>query len=213
MIRGTQGVPVQILHTFSLSRAVPLNIKCTLPYCTESQAAFINLLNNKNRRVAHADRLSECITVLGRPLHKQLPRTHYVALCSICTDCFDGCHASYYARIIVRGEIIHSSSYCRHLKRNSFTVQLISGFYFKVATFVVITGECYAIGEFLIEVTYQLCLTRSLKLNHFVPVSKSVGVLTAIAATDIVKKCVFVSLPDHTVDFVCKQVHTSECCS
>lgn len=41
MIRGTQGVPVQIVRTFCLTRAIPLNVKATLPQCSDAQKAII----------------------------------------------------------------------------------------------------------------------------------------------------------------------------
>jgi len=44
----------------------------------------------------------------------------------------------YYKRIIINGEIFHSYKYCKCLKRNSLTVELIGGSLFEIEVYVVL---------------------------------------------------------------------------
>ena len=214
MIRGTQGVPIQILNKFYLTRAIPANVKAVLPKCTDTEKCFIQSLTAHKQHVKSALRLNG-ITLLGRPKIRNLVRAHYVALHSASAVVNQTCVA-YYDRIIINGDIVHSANYCKDLKRNSFTVQIANHHhsYFQIGTFLTANlgnGEqCYAIGRYLTEVPFTLC---KLKLDHIIAVSKMPSPLIAVLAEDIERKCIFISLRDHHVDFVCKQVHLLECCS
>jgi len=65
-----------------------------------------------------------------------LKRSHIVALHSV-TDTGTQMCAAYYSRAIHSGEILHSYEYCRDLKRNSYTVQIVDGTYYQIETFIV----------------------------------------------------------------------------
>lgn len=148
-----------------------------------------------------------------------MQRSHYKALHAVCDFVDKDIVVRYMERIVVRCEIIHSATYCRKLKRNSFTVQTTAGMYFEILTFLVANlhgqEQCYAIGHYLTVVNYRLCSRAKpkLKFGHIIPVSRSRDVLAAVAAVDIKQKCVFISLPYLPVDFVCIQVHSLERCT
>ena len=53
----------------------------------------------------------------------------------------------------------------------------------------------------------------NLKLSHINPVAKIPSALVAVAASDIVEKCIFVSVAAHDVNFVCDQLHVHDRCA
>lgn len=174
-------------------------------------------LTSKKHEVKAADRISEQLTALGRPVYRRLQHSHYVALHGVCASVDQSVVVRYYERIVICGEIVHSYTYCQNLKRNSCIVQISNGMFFKVVTFLVIdSAKCYAIGHYFTVVPYRLCARTdpALKLDHIVAVSRSQhGALTAVAAVDIKAKCVFISLSHHPVDFICLQVNSLERCT
>lgn len=99
---------------------------------------------------------------------------------------------------------MHSASYCKDLKRISYTVKLANGSYYQVETFVVCDvgcgTNCYAIGRYLRAAQFRFCGSKmNLKLSHINPVAKIPSALVAVAASDIVEKCIFVSVAAHDV--------------
>ena len=214
MIRGTHGVPAQIVHTFSLTRSIPLNVKTTLPQCSDMQRSFISSLTSKKRNVKSACRISDDVTTLGRPVYMQIQRSHYVTLHGVCESADKTAVVYYIDRFVVHGEIIHSANYCNKLKRNSFIVQTTGGLYFAILDFLVneLKGQkqCFAIGHYLNVVPYKLC--SKVKLSHVIAVSRSRYVLAAVAVVDIIQKCIFISMAYLPVDFVCIQVNSLERC-
>ena len=122
---------------------------------------------------------------------------------------------AYYERAVVNGEMVHSSSYCKELKRNSYTVKVTDGSYFQIVRFVVCDigcgANCYALGRYLRPAPYHFCGSKdALKLRHITPVHKMPSALTAVPASDIVGKCVFVSSDVLSVNFVCDQIHSHD---
>ena len=118
------------------------------------------------------------ITLLGRPVYASLRRSDYVALHSV-SDMVPQTVVSYYNRAVIRGELVHSITYCKDFKRNSCTVQLNDGSYFQVVTFLVTDlgdGEnCYALGRRLHQVPLRFCSSSaapSVRLSHITAVSK-----------------------------------------
>jgi hypothetical protein len=215
MIRGTQGVPAQIVRTFSFTRSIPLNVKATLPQCTDTQSAFILSLTADKHKIKCACKISDEATTLGRPVYRHLHPSHYVALHGVCQSVDKTAVVYYIDRIVVRGEIFHSANYCHKLKRNSFIVQTTGGLYFEIDTFLVndLKGQeqCFAIGHYLNVVPYNLC--SKLKLSHVIAVAKSRDVLAAVAVGDIIQKCLYISMAHLPVDFVCIQVNSLERCT
>jgi len=82
MIRGIQGVPMQILQTFCLIRAIPANVQSVLLKCTPAEQMFIHSLTGHKRRIKSALQVQNDIriTLLGKPKFRWLSRSHYVAL-------------------------------------------------------------------------------------------------------------------------------------
>lgn len=136
MVKGTQGVPMQILHTFYLICAIPSNLKSVLQRCSVSQRIFIQSLTTHQRHIRSAVKLSTGLTVLGLPHYRSLNRSHFVALHSL-SAIVKQTVVAYYRRAVVHGEIVDTLHYCRRLKWNSYTVSLDNGRYFQVTTFVV----------------------------------------------------------------------------
>ena len=217
MIRGTQGVPMQILNTFYLTRAIPHNIRNVLPNCSHSEKLFIETLTTHRRKIKAAMNVTNGVIVLGQPSYRLLRRSHFVALHSV-SVVVPQTIVAYYNRVINRGEIIHTYKYCKDLKRNSYTVHVVDGNYFQVEKYLVTDlgngDNCYALGRYLRRVPFQFCSRDlSLKLNHIVPVSKVPSALVAIHVSDIVGKCVFVSASHCDVNFVCKVLHLLDSCA
>ena len=216
-IKGTQGVPKQILSTFCLTRAIPYNVGAVLPNCSQSEAMFIQSLTSHRHSIQDALRMSNGVTVLGKPVVKMLQRSHFVALHSVTAAVSQTCVA-YYNRVVHKGEILHSHKYCRDLKRNSYTVRIVDDAYYQIETFVAADigsgHNCYALGRYLRQVPFHFCNRSSLlKSVHIVPVSKVPSALVAIPVTDIIRKCVFISLNSCDVSFVCNQVHINDLCA
>jgi len=220
MVQGTQGVPMQILHTFYLHRAIPFNVKSVLPQCSASQRRVIHTLTSHQHQIKSAIKVTSGVTMLGLPNYRTLNRSHYVALHSVSDVVNYQAVVAYYNRAVVYGNIVHSLYYCNTLKRNSYTVRLADDRYYQIDTFVITdlgSGEqCYALGRYLYEVPFKFCSSAAtvLKLKHLIAVSKVPSALVAIVATDIVKKCVFISLNCCRVNFVCDhQIHSLESCT
>jgi len=218
MIRGTQGVPMQILHSFFLTRAIPSNVANVLPDCSPAEQEFIQSLTSHRRTVKSVITPSTGVTLLGQAMYRNLKRPDYVALHCM-SPVVTQTVVAYYDRAVIHGELVHSLGYCKSLKRNSYTVCLVDGRYFQVSRFIVADLgfglQCYAIGRYLCRTPFQFCASKKmacLKLTHIIPVSKTPSALLAVAATDIAKKCIFISLDCYNVNFVCDQVHSLEYC-
>ena len=217
MIKGTQGVPMQILNTFCLMRAIPYNVSAVLPNCSEPEALFIQSLTSHRRTIKAAVHVANGVTVLGRPVFRTLKRSHFVALHAVTDTVPHTCAAIYYNKVVHNGEILHSYVYCRNLKRNSYTVQTTDEAYYQIETFLVTNlgfgDNCYAVGRYLRQAQFHFCSRSSpLKTMHIVAVSKVPSALVAIPVTSIVRKCVFMSFRSFDVNFVCHQVHLNDMC-
>ena len=116
MIKGTQGVPKQILNTFCLTRAIPYNVGAVLPNCSQSEAMFIQSLTSHRHSIQDALRMSNGVTVLGKPVVKMLQRSHFVALHSVTAAVSQTCVA-YYNRVVHKGEILPLISTARTSKK------------------------------------------------------------------------------------------------
>jgi hypothetical protein len=215
MIKGTQGVPKQILSTFCLTRAIPQNVRSVLPHCSDNEAQFIEALTTHTHKIRCAVTIENEITVLGQPVCRALKRSHFVAMHSLAVN-VPQTVVSYYNRVIHRGEVYHCYEYCLKLKRNSYTVQLVDGQYYHVDKYVCMNlgngNNCYALGRYFRQVPYQICRT-SCKLIHIVPVSKVLSALVAIPVTDILCKCKFISASQCDVNLVCGLLHQLDYCS
>jgi hypothetical protein len=208
---------VQIMKTFCLTRAVPRNVKAVTSLCSLDQQLFIESLTSHNRRAATALKFGKQITLLGFPKVQRLSRSHFVALHSVSAT-VKSIVVSYYDRAVIDNELVHSRNYSKNKKRNSSTVRLANGDYYQVVTFIVAdlgSGDsCYAIGRYIHAAPFQLCRSKvvNLKLNHIVPVLKIPSALVAVAASDIVGKCVFIASEHFDVNFICEQLHLFDCC-
>jgi hypothetical protein len=218
MIKDTQGVPMQILQTFCQSRAIPFNVKSVLARCSPPQQMFIESLTMRKRHVASAVAMESLVTLLGTPKYRKLSRAHYVALHSV-NATVTWTVVAYYARAVIRGELLHSKCYTKAHKRNSYTVQLTNGTFFQIVTFVVADmgfgQNCYAIGRILFPASFNLSnnTDMSLKLGHIASVRKVPSSLVAADVAEIACKCVFVCSVNCDVNFVCNQVHLLDCCA
>jgi hypothetical protein len=214
MIKGTQGVPKQILTTFLLSRAIPQNVRAVLPKCSTSEAQFIASLTTHKHKIRAAVAVNE-ITVLGPPMYREMKRSHFVAMHSLAVN-VPQTVVAYHNRVILRGEVYHCYYYCLKLKRNSYTVQLVDGQYYHIDKYVCMDlgngYNCYALGRYFHQVPYHICRNLS-KLTHVVPVSKVLSALVAIPVSDISTKCMFISAKHCDVNFVCNLVHQLDYCS
>ena len=220
MFRGTQGVPLQVVKTFLLHRALPALSKKMVVTSTADYCSLLESFLSHSAHINYAQNIHG-VTVLGQPILKQMSSEHCLALHSVCKTVT--AHAvKYYKRVVVNGEIIHSAEYCKNIKRNSYTVELLSSnSLFAIDTYVVASlmgqGECcYAIGRFFDIKTSILCNNpiEKVNLSHVVAVHKELGHLVAVKAKSIKHKCIFISTPSNrlTYDYVCKQLNNVEYC-
>lgn len=129
-----------------------------------------------------------------------------------------GLYFKQYDRIIVNGEIIHSEQYGKLKKRNSFTVSLRDGNFFKIETFAVVNlgnGEkCYAIGRYMTVIRNSFCNddVSRITLSHIKRILSKFGHLVAVESRAIQRKCVHVHLPRESLNYVCEMPNNVECC-
>jgi len=150
-----------------------------------SSTEYTTLLNSFKSGVnhlQHAVTLEQdgCVTVLGKPKIMNLKGDHNLALHTVITRINRNIVVKYYKRFIVIGKVVHSFHYCRNLKRNSYTVQLLDLTFFSIETFVVadLDGNveaCYAIGHYFNKLLSPLCriiFVQKIALSHIVVVAK-----------------------------------------
>ena len=65
MVKRTHGVPVQILNVFSLTCAIPFNVRAVLPNCSQPEAMFIRSLTTPRHTIKAAVKMNDGVTVLG----------------------------------------------------------------------------------------------------------------------------------------------------
>ena len=218
--KGTQSVPLQICKTFTLNRALPsLSARFGKGGTVEYDDLLKSFLSH-TKPVIHALNL-DGVTVLGRSAVRILSTQHWIALHSVARVVNKQDAVQYFNRVIVNGEIVHSLNYCQKFKRNSYTAELNDSKLFSIETFIAgdFNGDgvkCYAIGHYFRgAVPNQLTRNQvqNITLRHIVQVDRKLGDLVAILATTIVRKCVFISLPNNPTDYVCRQPNKVEYCA
>lgn len=220
MIKGTQAVPLQICKTFALQRSLPMFVTKVIATncCTQEYKDILQSLLPNSSRLRHSDSVGD-ITLLGRCRLRQLNSDHLVAVHYVAAYVRPNTIVRYYDRIIVHGEVVHCSYYCRSLRRNSNTIVLDDGTFFSVEHFIKADfgdgTDAYALGFEFQSVSKPICKHPSvdLKLSHLVYVSRTIGQLIAIRAERIVRKCIFVHMPSKEIDVVCRQLNMFEYCT
>lgn len=126
---------------------------------------------------------------------------------------FDRISERYYRRIVVNNEVINSESCTRTIRRNSYTVVLNDDSLFSVKTFLMLhTGTdntCYAIGQYFNKTKHSFFSSQPNPF-YFIPVMRCLGHLTAIPASSIKGKCVFLSTPHLPVKYILRFVNSVE---
>lgn len=220
MMKGTQAVPLQICKTFALQRSLPVFMSRATASgsCTSEYKTIFQSLLSGATRLQHSETVNG-VTFLGRYRLRQLNSDHLVAMHYVATHVPRKQVAQYYDRIVVHGEVVHCSSYCQHLKRNSNTVLLDDDSVFSIEHFIkanLLSGtDAYALGYHLQLLSAPICKhpSTALKLSHLLPVTRIVGPLIAIRADRIVRKCIFIHMPHKEVDIVCRQLNMFEYCT
>ena len=221
MFKGTQAVPLQICKTFLLRRAIPSlaqNLKST-NRCSVKYNTLLSSFSSKNDKIAHAATVNR-ITLLGKAKFRRLRDADRLPMLNVSRDIDLSSFVKYYNRIVIEGELVHTYNYCRNLKRNSFTVELLDGQIFAVDDFIVVnlhdSDVCCATGHFLEPVVQRLVTNdaQPIYLKHLVSVKKRFDRTVAIRADDIKSKCVVVPLSQNcNVLVVCKQLNNIEYCA
>ena len=217
MIKSTQAVPLQICKTFVLQRSLPMYVArvTSSDNCNSEYKAILESLIPSATRLQHSDSVGG-VTFLGRSRLRQLNGTHLLAVHYVANHVPPKTVVEYHDRIIVHGEVIHSSYYCRNLRRNSSIVVLDDDSVFVVEHFVKANlgsgTDAFALGNQLQILPITVCSHPSimLKLHHILPVSRIVEPLVAIRAKRIVRKCIFLHMPRKQYDIVCRQINLLE---
>ncbi|XP_034153144.1 uncharacterized protein LOC114840948 isoform X1 [Esox lucius] len=204
MVKSTQSVPIQICKVFWMKKALPLYASQTLKNPSSECSAVLGQLLSGKRERKHAVRCLG-ITAFGPPKKKMMAHDDYIALHSV-GDRVEKQVVEYYDRVFVNGAIVHSQAYHRSKKRNSTVVCLkTENTYFSVKTFMVTDvgngSTCYAIGRFFEEGKhcFSACVQNPL---HFHSVEKVLSHLTAVHASAIEHKCVYMPLEQHRCDYI-----------
>lgn len=218
MIKGTQGVPLQICKTYALQRSLPMLIAraTSSENCSSSYNALLQSLI-PGTRLQQSVKVG-MVTCLGRGKLRQLSDSHFVAMNSALAS---NTVVQYFSRVIVRNEIVHSSQFARSMKRNSYTVQLNDCRLFTVECFIKADlangADVYALG-YLFEQPSMASIyqhpTTDLQLTHILSVSRNLSELIAIRAECIAQKCIFMHMPYsiNRRDIICRQLNMFEYC-
>ena len=222
MIRGTQAVPLQVCKTYLLKRTLPMFTKIAKRNaCT---AAYWNVLNGltEEDRFNHAVSVKG-VTCVGVAKDKVLNADDLLAVHTVAQSVHRSTVVQYYKRIIINGELVHSSEFCDKFQRNSHVVELNDRerSLFTIKAFICAdfngTGaECYAIGGFFQPALQNLCSVNPvtpIHLSGIVSVRKEIGRPVAIRACRIYRKCIFISNNMSTVNYICRQPNVFEYCS
>lgn len=129
----------------------------------------------------------------------------YIALHSV-GDRIEKQFVDYYDRVFVNGVIVHSQLYRRSKKRNSSIVRIgTDNTFFSIKTFMVTDlgngSTCYAIGRFFEEGKHSFS-SRVQNPTHFHSVKKVLSHLTAVHASTIDHKCLYMPLEQYRCDYV-----------
>ncbi|XP_055073931.2 uncharacterized protein [Misgurnus anguillicaudatus] len=204
MVKSTQAVPIQICKVFWMKKALPLYVSQTLKNPSSECSAVIDHLLSGKQKQKHAVRCLG-VTAFGPPKRKMMAHDDYIALHSV-VDRVEKQPVDYYDRVFVNGVIIHSQAYHRSKKRNSSVVRIKpDNTFFSVKTFIVADvgngSSCYAIGRFFEEGKHSFSASVQ-NPSHFHPVKKVLCHLTAIHASAIEHKCLFIPLEKHKCDYI-----------
>nr|XP_055062963.1 uncharacterized protein LOC129446026 [Misgurnus anguillicaudatus] len=208
MIKSTQGVALQIVKTFWLQKALPFYGQTIMQDASNECKEIFEILT-RPKQLKHVTRTCD-ITALDRPKVRILGRDDYIALSRYRVQ---RARVKYFQRIVANGEVIHSEDYSCVFKRNSFTVMLNDDDqnFFSIKSFVICQNEneemCYAIGRFYERAKHSLCASNP---RYFEPVSKHLGHLTAITASDIKCKCMIIHTEKLQVDYICININHCE---
>ncbi len=161
------------------------------------------------KQLKHVTRTRD-ITALDRPKVQLLKRDDYMALSRYGVQ---RSRVQYFQRIIANGEMFHSEDYNRVFKRNSFTVMLNDDDqnFFSIKRFLICQNEneemCYATGRFYERAKHSLCASNP---SYFEPVSKRLGHLTGILASEIKCKCLIIHTEKLKVDYIFRNINRCE---
>jgi len=218
MIKGTQAVPIQICKSFALHRSIPKICAAASENCSVTYKELLRSFLSGNSRSQNSMTING-VTVLGTGRLRQLTNAHLIACHYVAKHVPRNTVVRYYNRIIVSGEIIHCSRYCKNLKRNSYTVILDDSSIYAIDVFIVADfgngTNAYALGHFIECRTTPFCRHPSvtMQLAHLKFVSRELGPLFAIQVQRILHKCIFLNIQNDAQDVVCLQLNLYEYCS
>ena len=213
MIKSSQGVSHQIIKTVWLQMALPSFARKVMEGASKECLGLFGSFSDKKKKLQTVDRCHG-VTALDRPKIRSVNHDDYLALNGIGTIA-RGASVRYFSRVVVNGEIIHSKNYTKTFRRNSYTVILRDWerSVFSVKTYVVCDvgqGEtCYALGNYFQKEKHGIC-SQMKNPDYFIPVEKNLGHLTAIPASQIKAKCVFMKTKKIKVDFVFTFINHNE---
>lgn len=205
-IKSSNAVPQQICRKATWSRALPSITKEHLSSVSPEVGAFFTEMTSTAHSIRNCVRY-ERVTALGVPQMRFVSENDLHTLHAI-QDVPTNCVGSYYSRIVVNGEVIHSQTYTRTKKINNSFVILKDGSLFNVSYFLCVSDNeqhLYAIGRF------GNCTVQKLAWGSTVRTSlsymKSVYFATGLRGKVVVDSNDIVIHYDQSGPIVCKQIY------
>lgn len=190
-IRSTNGVSSQICDRFRLKCGIPKIAAICLPHMSDVERDyFLSMTTPTKKIVENSTRLSESATALGLAQLQAVGRAHFLSLKRLNVNIPSSEQkVEYLNRIVLRSEVIHSKSYTRVKKRNSYTVLLQDRkSIFSIDTFLLFNSDCFAVGHYFKTAAHNCC--RGVTLDHLLSLTYDEQ-LAAVNVNEILKRVIF----------------------
>lgn len=146
-VKSSNGVMTQVTDYFRLKQTVSKLSKIVWDEMSQFQREYFN-------KMMHGGMFSESLVqvdkvkLLGGGKRGALSNNQFLALKRLSSKYHRECPAVYYERAVVNGELIHSSSYSRVEKRQSYFVLVQNAnVVFEIENFILFPdNRCYAVG-------------------------------------------------------------------
>ena len=212
-VKSSNAVPQQICKRVTLSRSLPCIAKRYLSDASPEVKAFYTDMTSIRHNVRNCARFDR-VTALGVPKIRLVSENDHCALHAV-QDVPANSVGSYYNRISVNGEIIHSLTYTKSKKRNNSIVILKGGSIFKISHFLCVSDNqqhLYAIGKFGNTTVQKLAKGHTVKtsLSFMKSIHFPTGFDRAIDTNYIVRPCIYINC-EKSGPIVCSQIKTYYC--
>lgn len=211
-VQSSNGAAKQIVKAMQLKVAVVKMEEELSGDMSEQQQAYLDKINLRGKRLAAPHLILDSVSLLGRPRSGVLSREERLAISRVGIICTDQTQGDFYERCKINGEMFHATTYSRVSKRNNCVVLLESDQIFVINALVVISTECFILGNYYQEKKY--CLVRDVTLPHIrVLKNNPEGILRCVRPTEIVSKLINFTVdisPNESLNLGCVNVLLTE---